>query len=156
MPLTEFFVRHGAKTEEQFLEAFPGAFLLGRYRGGTPSILHVDKDPEVTTTIGADEDCDFDFDDPTLDALHAVVTYHEGFRGWTVEDRETNFGTHVDGDRISAARPVLLADRAVIKPGGGLCELQFYTSATFYKRMAKSGITRSLQQKARREEGKSD
>ena len=100
MLLTEFFSRHGKLSQEEFLEAFAGAFLLGRRDQAAPYLLHITRNTEVKVVIGSDEDVDFDIDDPTLDAEHAVVVFHEGFKGWTLEDKASSFGTHVDGDRV--------------------------------------------------------
>jgi len=142
--LSQFFRDHGGRVRDEFLAEFDGAFILARFHGSPPTLSPLSRDPEKALTIGSDEDCDLDFDDPTLDAVHAVITYHPGFRGWTIEDKGTNFGTHVDGDRIGSERATLLADKGVIKPGGGLCELQFYASETLYDRIKKAGVTRSL------------
>lgn len=143
--LTEFFASNGFREKEDFLEQFDGAFVLGRFKNSPPYVLFVSKDPEKKITIGSDEDeCDFDVGDPTIDPIHAVVVYHKGFRGWTITDLGTSFGTHLDGDRITKDRSVLIPDGGKIKPGGGLTELQFYLSETLYKRMSKAGITRSM------------
>lgn len=146
MLLTEFFSRHGKLSKEEFLEAFAGAFLLGRREKAAPYLLHITRNTELKVVIGNDEDVEFDIDDPTLDARHAVVVFHEGFKGWTLEDKATSFGTHVDGDRVQPNQPVLLRDRSTIK-AGGMTQLQFYLSETLYGRMAKAGITRSMRTK---------
>jgi len=144
-PLTRFFRTYGGTSSEEFLGIFPGAFLLIRFKGGAPSLAHLPPEGTFKVTMGASEDCGLEFDgDPTLDEEHAIVAYHVGFSGWTIEDLETSFGTHVDAGRIIPKRPTLLQDRNVVKPGGGLTELQFYKSETFYTRMKKAGITRSL------------
>jgi hypothetical protein len=151
--LTQFFRQHGGLSEAEFHERFDGAFLLMRLGKTPPLVLFVPRDPERKVTIGSDEDCVLEsFTDPTLDAQHAVVSYHRGFRGWTVEDQGSEFGTHVDGDRVSAGRPILLQDRAVVKPGGGLTEVQFYLAETLYQRIKKAGVTASLRRLQKRKQ----
>ncbi len=146
--LTQFFRQQGGRPLEEFLEDFPGAFLMARHQKLPPLIVPLPKDPSFRLTVGSDEECDLDFDaDPTLDPVHLTITYHPGFRGWTVEDPGSSFGTHVDGERVSSGRTTLLSDRSQIKPGGGLTELQFYLAETLYGRMNKAGITRSLRRK---------
>lgn len=145
--LSRFFRTHGGKKREEFLEEFNGAFLLFRHQGAAPQLQYLPKRTDFKLQLGSEEDVGLEFDDPTLDPIHALFSYHEGFRGWTIEDLGTSFGTHVGTDRISAQRPHLLTDRVVIKPGGGLTEIQFYLADTLYQRMTKAGITRSLRRR---------
>ena len=146
--LKEFFVQFGPMPKDEFLEKFDGGFLLVRFRDSPPLVVSLERDPKFRLLIGSEEDCDLDFiGDPTLDPEHCKLVYHEGFKGWTVEDLDTSFGTHLDGDRLSASRPTLLRDRSVFKPGGGLTELQFYEAKSLQARIAQSGVTRSLKRK---------
>ena len=148
IPVAQFFVANGMLTEEEFLEKFKGAFLLTSHQGTPPMLYELSLNEDVNTTIGQDEDNnDIDFNDPTLDEQHAIVSYHTGFRGWTIEDLGTSFGTNVDGDRIGNNKATLLQDRVVINPGGGLTQLQFYLAKTLYDRMHKAGVTKSLRRK---------
>ncbi|MCO5166006.1 MAG: hypothetical protein M9894_06515 [Planctomycetes bacterium] len=143
--LTDFFREHAKTAKNEFLERFPGAFVLGRFRATPPVIVFLPAQDGVRVSAGAEEDCDIPFElDQTLDPIHVVVAYHPGFRGWTVtEEERTNFGTTIDGERLTPLRPLLLRDRQVVKLGGALSELQFYTSETLWTRMNKAGITRS-------------
>ena len=146
--LKEFFVQFGPMPKDEFLEKFDGGFLLVRFRDSPPLVVSLERDPKFRLLIGSEEDCDLDFiGDPTLDPEHCKLVYHEGFKGWTVEDLDTSFGTPLDGDRLSASRPTLLRDRSVFKPGGGLTELQFYEAKSLQARIAQSGVTRSLKRK---------
>lgn len=147
--LTQFFGAHASTDKETFLAQFPGAFLLGRFRSSPPQLLFVPRQEGLKVTIGADEDCDFSFElDQTLESQHATIAYHPGFRGWTVqEDQKTSFGTTIDGERLQSGRPLLLQDRQVIKLGGGMAELQFYSAETLWTRMNKAGITRATGKK---------
>lgn len=150
--LTQFFRQQGSRPREEFLEEFDGAFLLARFRGTTPLLVFLEKKEGFKMLLGSDEDCDWEFeDDPTLDPRHCEICYHPGFRGWTIEDFGSSFGTHVGNDRLNKERPTLLTDRSVIKPGGGLTELQFYVAETLYTRMTRAGITKSMTRKVKRE-----
>lgn len=147
--LTDFFREHAKTDKNVFLERFPGAFLLGRFRATPPLILFLPAQDGFRITAGAEEDCDFSFElDQTLDPIHVVVAYHPGFRGWTVtEEERTNFGTTVDNERLTPLRPLLLRDRQVVRLGGSLSELQFYSAETLWTRMSKAGITRTTKQR---------
>lgn len=149
LQLKDFFAAQGKSSKDDFLKQFPGAFLLGRFKASTPLLLFLPREDTLRVTVGADEDCDFPFElDQTLDPIHVVVTYHLGFRGWMVcEEERTNFGTQVDNERLGPGRPLMLSDRQVVKLGGGLSELQFYSSETLWGRMNKAGITRSIPKK---------
>lgn len=149
LELRTFFGAQAKSSKADFLKQFPGAFLLGRFKASTPVLLFLPREDTLRVTAGADEDCDFSFElDQTLDPIHVVITYHQGFRGWMVaEEDKTNFGTQVDGERLGEGRPLLLRDRQVVKLGGGLSELQFYTAETLWTRMNKAGITRSIPKK---------
>lgn len=149
LEMKDFLAVQAKRSKDDFLKEFPGAFMLGRFRLSTPVLLFLPREDSLRITAGGDEDCDFAFElDQTLDPIHVIVTYHPGFRGWTVaEEDKTNFGTQVDGERLGVGRPLLLQDRQVVKLGGGLSELQFYTAETLWTRMSKAGITRSLPKK---------
>lgn len=146
LQLKDFFAAQAKSSKDDFLKQFPGAFMLGRFRNSTPLLLFLPREDSLRVTAGADEECDFSFElDQTLDPVHVVVSYHQGFRGWTVtEEERTNFGTEIDGERLGPGRPLLLRDRQEVKLGGGLSELQFYTAETLWTRMNKAGITRSI------------
>jgi predicted component of type VI protein secretion system len=104
--------------------------------------------------IGSDEDMDLAFEeDQTLDALHASIAYHKGFRGWTIEDHETSFGTHVGDQRLQKGRAHLLQDRQEIRLGGGIVQMQFYLAETLWKRMNTAGITKGLKVQRRKDAG---
>lgn len=147
--LTQFFSEHAGAAKEEFLARFPGAFILCRFRGTPPQLMFLPRQDGLKLTVGSDEDCDFSFElDQTLDEQHAAIAYHPGFRGWTVcEEQKSNFGTTVDGERLTSGRPLLLQDRQVIKLGAGMAELQFYTAETLWVRMNKAGITKSVSKK---------
>lgn len=146
--LSQFFKLNGGRPEAEFLEEFDGAFVLTRSKGSVPLIVFLPREEGFKVGVGSDEDSDLDFEhDPTMDPNHCEVAYHTGFKGWTIEDLGSSFGTHVDSDRLGIKRPTLLRDRCKIQAGGGLTELQFYTAETIYTRMAKAGITRSLRRK---------
>lgn len=148
--LTQFFKQQGGRPRDEFLSDFPGAFLMARFRKTPPLIVILPKDPGFELTIGSDEESDLEFEgDPTLDPVHLHVAFHTGFRGWTVEDRGTSFGTQIDGERVAANRATLLSDGVAVRLGGGMTELQFYLPETLYSRMNKAGITRSLSRKRR-------
>mgnify|MGYP000195989220 CR=1 FL=1 len=144
--LTDFFRQHAKSGKDEFLARFPGAFLLGRFKNSTPQLLFIPAQEGLRVLTGSGEDCDFCFElDQTLDDHHVLVMFHTGFRGWTVqEEAKTSFGSSVDGVRLAVGRPLLLRDRQEIKLGGGLSELQFYSSETLWTRMNKAGITRSV------------
>lgn len=146
LKLKDFIGAQAKSSKDDFLKQFPGAFLLGRFKSTTPVLLFLPREDTLRVTVGADEDCDLSFElDQTLDPVHVVVAYHQGFRGWTItEETRTNFGTMIDGERLAAGRPLLLRDRQEVKLGGGLSELQFYTAESLWQRMSKAGITRSL------------
>jgi hypothetical protein len=153
--LKDFFTQNGGTPRDEFLESFNGGFLLVRFRETPPLVIFLPFGVEDHYVLGADEDADLDFiADPTLDDEHCKLVYHTGFKGWTIEDLETSFGTHLDGERMAPHRPTLLQDRSMIKPGGGLLELQYYTSAALQKRMADAGVTRSLRRRKQIEEEK--
>ena len=152
-PLKQFFHEFGAR-KDSFQETFAGAFLMVRFRDSPPEICYLPADEGFELTVGSDEDADLDFvADPTLEEQHCVIAFHTGFRGWTVEDKGTSFGTTVQGERIEAARPILLTDRDVIKAGGGLLQLQFYTSASLLARMNQAGVTRTMSRLQKRKLG---
>lgn len=153
--LKQFFHEFGS-LKDSFKERFPGGFLMVRFRTETPTICYLEPKEGFEIMVGSDEDVDIDFvADPTLEPEHCKVAYHAGFRGWTVEDLGTSFGTLLQDQRVDAGRPVLLTDRDVIKPGGGLLQLQFYSSASLFLRMNQAGVTRSLSriQARKRSEG---
>lgn len=156
-PLKQFFHEFGAR-KDSFQETFAGGFLMVRFRDSPAEICYLPPDEGFELTIGSDEDSDLDFvADPTLEESHCVVAFHPGFRGWTIEDQGTSFGTTVQGERIEAARPILLTDRDVIRPGGGLLQLQFYTSTSLMLRMNKAGVTRTMSRlQARKRAGEPD
>jgi predicted component of type VI protein secretion system len=140
--LSTFFAKYGATSKEEFLTEWPGAFLLVRAQGCPPGAIALAPTEGFKLTIGSDEDCDLAFEmDQTLDPEHATISYHVGFKGWNIEDHDTSFATHVDNERLLKGRPVLLQDRQVIKPGGGLIMLQFYLAETLWARMNKAGLT---------------
>ena len=142
--LKDFFRKFGASPN--FLEQFPGGFLMIRFRDTPPTVAYLKPEEGFSFKVGSDEDTDLDYlADPTLEPEHLVVAYHTGFRGWTVEDLGTSFGTLIQDERITAQRPVLLTDMDVVKPGGGLLQLQFYAAETLHKRMTKAGVTRRIQ-----------
>lgn len=148
--LTQFFKQQGGRPRDEFLSDFPGAFLMARFRKTPPVIVVLPKDPGFELTVGSDDPSDLEFEgDPTLDPVHLHVAYHAGFRGWTVEDRGSSFGTQIDGERVTANRATLLSDGVTVRLGGGMTELQFYLPETLYGRMNKAGITRSLSRKRR-------
>lgn len=148
IPLTRFFAEHGPSAQEEFISLFGGGFLLIRIKGAPPAAVFLPRQDGFTMKIGSDEDVDLSFEeDQTLDAQHATLLYHRGFRGWTIEDHETSFGTHVGKERLQKGRPHLLQDRDLIKLGGGIVEMQFYLAETLWKRMHKAGITKSLHKK---------
>jgi FHA domain-containing protein len=141
--LKEFFHSFGA--EKGLEETFPGAFLMIRFRNTPPLVAYLEPNEGFTCVVGGDEDADIDFMmDPTLEPLHCKIAWHTGFSGWTVEDLGTSFGTAVQDERIDASRPVLLTDKDVIKPGGGLLQLQFYAGKTLFARMTQAGVTRTV------------
>lgn len=147
--LTQFFNEHASSARDEFLARFPGAFILSRFRGTPPALVFLPRQEGLKLSVGSDEDCDLSFElDQTMDARHATIAYHTGFRGWTVsEDTKSNFGTTVDNERLGVGRPLLLQDRQVIKLGAGYVELQFYTAETLWARMNKAGITKSVAKK---------
>lgn len=143
--VTAFMKEHAAGGEEAFKKRFPGAFLLIRFRGSSPSLVYLPPDEGFSIVAGSDEDADLSFEtDQTLEPRHATFAYHTGFRGWTIQDDGTSFGTEVAGERVAKGRPLMLQDRAKIKLGGGLTEVQFYLAVTLWQRMSKAGITKSL------------
>ncbi|MCA8924135.1 MAG: FHA domain-containing protein [Planctomycetes bacterium] len=144
VPLAEFFKAHGGFTEERFLDKYDGAFLLLRYQGSPPAAFYLERRPDFSVSLGSDDECDLPFEmDQTLDARHATIAYHEGFRGWTIEDHKTEFGTFVGKQRIQQGRAHLIQDREVVKVGG-LMVMQLYTSAALWGRMSKAGITKRI------------
>ena len=150
VPLARFFAEHGPSVREEFLSLFAGGFLLVRIQGAPPGSVFMPRQEGFAMRIGSDEDADLAFEeDQTMDPLHATVTYHKGFRGWTIEDHETSFGTHVGDERLQKGRPHLLQDREVVRPGGGIVEMQFYLAETLWKRMHTAGITKSMKNKSR-------
>ena len=141
-PLRQLFSQEAGTTLEDFLSRYAGAFLLCRIQSLPPSWLRLIRTPHFKLTIGSDEDCDLALEmDQTLDPKHATVAFHEGFRGFTVEDHGTNFGTRIDDEPVSRDRAHLLSDRQVVQVGG-LVELQFYEAKTLWERMSQAGITR--------------
>jgi hypothetical protein len=149
--LTTFFRTHASLAKEVFAAQFPGAFVLARCASSPPLVIHLPAEDGFKIMIGSEEDCDVSFEiDPTLDPHHATIAYHAGFRGWTVEDHQTSFGTTVDAERLAAGRPLLLRDRQVVKVGGQ-SELQFYASDTLWARMSKAGITKSVKKQKKPE-----
>lgn len=153
--VTGFMKEHATGGEEAFKKKFPGAFLLIRFRGSSPSLVYMPPEEGFSIVCGSDEDVDLSFEtDQTLEPRHATFAYHTGFRGWTIQDDGTSFGTEVAGERVAKGRPLMLQDRAKIKLGGGLTEVQFYLATTLWQRMSKAGITKSL--KAAKDEGPSD
>lgn len=146
--LKRFFAEHGPSAKEEFLSLFGGGFLLIRFQGAPPGAVFLPRQEGFVLKLGSDEDMDLAFEeDQTLDAHHATIAYHKGFRGWTVEDHETSFGTHVGEERLSKGRAHLLQDREEIKLGGGMVQMQFYLAETLWKRMHTAGITKSLRKK---------
>lgn len=146
--LSAFFKEHAPNGAEAFQQKFDGAFLLGRFRGEQPRVMFIGREGQKPVRVGSDEDCEFEFElDQTLDPTHITVAWHSGFRGWTIQDDGTSFGTEVDGERVAKGRPLLLADRAKIKLGGGLSEIEFYLAQTLWARMKQAGITRGLKRK---------
>lgn len=140
--LATFFTKYGALSRDAFLAEFPGGFLLVRAQGEPPTAVPLEAKEGFRMVLGSDEDADLAYElDQTLDAEHAVITYHVGFKGWNIEDMGSSFATHVDNERLIPGRPVLLTDRAVIKPGGGLVQLQFYLAESLWERMSKAGLT---------------
>lgn len=140
--LSTFFKTYGGSSKEDFLAEFPGAFLLVRAQGQPPGAVHIEAQEGFRMVLGSDEDADLSYElDQTLDPEHAAITYHVGFKGWNVEDLGSSFATHVDDERLIEGRPVLLRDRSVIKPGGGLVQLQFYDAESLWERMSKAGLT---------------
>jgi len=147
VPLAEFFKEHGSFTEEDFLEKYDGGFLLLRYKGSPPAAFYLERAEGFTCSLGSDEDCDLAFElDQTLNAQHATIAYHEGFRGWTIEDHKTEFGTVVGKQRIQQGRAHLIQDREVVRVGG-LRVMQLYTSKALWGRMSKAGITKRMKSK---------
>lgn len=147
--MAAFFKEHAAAGAEAFASRFPGAFLLVRHKGVPPMVVHLPREEGFSVVAGSDEDVDLSFEtDQTLEPKHATFAYHTGFRGWTVQDDGSSFGTEVGGERIPKGRPLMLQDRAVIKLGAGLTEVQFYLSATLWDRMSKAGITKTIKPRA--------
>lgn len=141
--LKSFFHEFGAEGDLQ--KTFPGGFLMIRFRNTPPLVAYLPAEEGFECLIGSDDDADIDFMmDPTLEPEHCKVAWHPGFSGWTVEDLGTSFGTMIQDKRIDASRPVLLADKDVIKPGGGLLQLQFYAGKTLFARMSQAGVTRTV------------
>lgn len=152
--LRRFFAEHGPSAKEEFLALFPGGFLLIRMQGAPPGAVFLPRQEGFTLKVGSDEDMDLSFElDQTLDAHHATIAYHKGFRGWTVEDQETSFGTHVGDERLTKGRAHLLQDKDVIKLGGGIVQTQFYLGETLWKRMHTAGITKTLRKRQKGEAG---
>lgn len=147
--LSEFFREHVRSNREEFLARFPGAFLLGRFKNTQPRLLFVPRQEGIKVHAGSGEDCEFSFEeDQTVDENHVLITYHPGFRGWTVqEETKTSFGTYIDGERLTGGRPLLLADKQIIKIGGGLSEIQVYFAETLWARMSNAGITKRMAKK---------
>jgi hypothetical protein len=146
--LSAFLKEHAPNGAEAFQQKFDGAFLLGRFKGEQPRVMFLSRDAQKPVRVGSDEDTEFEFElDQTLDPTHVTIVWHPGFRGWTIQDDGTSFGTEVDGERVAKSRPLLLADRAKIKLGGGLSELEFYLAPTLWQRMKQAGITRGLRRK---------
>jgi hypothetical protein len=135
--------------KDDFLARYPGAFFCGRFKNLPPMILFVPRQEGIKVRAGSGEDCEFSFEeDQTVDENHITISYHLGFRGWTVtEETKTSFGTYVDNERLTGQRPLLLADKQVIKIGGGLSELQIYFAETLWTRMSNAGITKRLAKK---------
>ncbi len=144
-PLTAFLKQNAGLEKAAFLAQHPGGFLLGRFRNSPPFVIPLAADDGFGVTVGSDDECDVSLElDQTLDPNHARVAWHKGFKGWTVEDLGSSFGTAVDGERLAQGRALLLRDKQVVRLGGGLSELQFYTGATLWDRMRKAGVTKSL------------
>lgn len=141
--LKGFFHDYGAAAGLK--ETFPGAFLMIRFRNTPPLISYLPPEEGFSCLIGGDEDADIDFMmDPTLEPEHCKIAWHVGFSGWTVEDLGTSFGTSIQEERIDSGRPVLLTDKDVVRPGGGLLQLQFYAGDTLFARMSQAGVTRTV------------
>lgn len=147
VPLSVFFKEHGAFTEESFLEKYDGGFLLLRYKGSPPAAFYLQGKEGFEISIGSDEDCDLAFEmDQTMNGRHATIAFHPGFRGWTIEDHESNFGTYVGKQKIQQGRAHLIGNREVVKVGG-LMVMQLYTSKALWDRMSKAGITKRMKSK---------
>ena len=143
--LRSFFHDFGATPHQELATKFPGAFLMTSFRKTPPLISHLRRKEDFTLLVGSDDDADLEFMmDPTLEPEHCRIVWHTGFRGWTVEDLGTSFGTAVQGERLESSRPVLLTDKDVIKVGGGLLQLQFYAAETLFGRMTQAGVTRTV------------
>ena len=141
--LKGFFHEFGAETGLE--KTFPGGFLMIRFRNSPAMVAYLPPDEGFECLVGGDDDADIDYMmDPTLEPLHCKIAWHTGFSGWTVEDLGTSFGTSVQNERIDASRPVLLTDKDVIRPGGGLLQMQFYAGATLFARMSQAGVTRTV------------
>lgn len=144
VPLAVFFRKHGKYDKAKFLEEYDGAFLLLRYKGSPPAAVYLSREEGFTLSLGSDEDCDLAFElDQTLSASHATIAYHTGFRGWTIEDHNSEFGTFVGKERIQQGRAHMIQDRETVKVGG-LMMMQLYTSKALWSRMSKAGITKRL------------
>jgi len=151
IPLADFFREHGSTAKEDFLALFNGAFLLIREQQSPPVAVRLGREEGFKLVIGSDEDVDLPFEmDQTMDAEHVTIAYHPGFRGWTVEDHDTSFGTHIGEERLVKGRPTLLQDRQLLKPGGGLVEMQLYLAETLWRRMNTAGVTSRRRKKKKK------
>ena len=143
--LTEFLRDQAQLDEDEFLERWTGAFLLGRSAKIPPTLLAVPRDVDVVKTLGSDAGCDFAFpDDASLDPRHLEIQFHKGFQGWVVRDLKTQRGTRVQGETIATDRTHLLEDRAKVHPGQGETVLQIYLPETLYERLCGAGVTARL------------
>jgi Protein of unknown function (DUF3662)/FHA domain len=65
--------------------------------------------PPDGATIGRSRECDMVFDDAGISRLHAEL--RPSAAGWTIEDRGSTNGVHVNGERVHGARLLHAGDR---------------------------------------------
>ncbi len=74
------------------------------------------------TALGRAEDNTLVLDDPFVSAHHALVLWRE--ERWWLEDLESHNGTFLNGERLTAARPLTSGDRIRL----GETRLRFWES----------------------------
>jgi len=146
--LTSFFEQHRHSPRDLFLQQYNGAFLLSRSRQYPPKILFMPKVEGLEITLGTEDSCSLVFgEDSTVDGLHTLVTYHEGFKGWIIKDNNTRFGMSLNRERLNPHGIHLLKDREEIQLGRRLSRVQFYLAQTLYDRMENNGVIRLITNK---------
>jgi adenosine deaminase len=148
--LIAFFKAQAHLTEAQFLEAWPGAFLLGRSRDVAPTVLAVHRKPGAVVSIGSSEACDFSYpQDDTLAARHLEIEFHSGFDGWVAKDLQTETGTMLSGAPLTPGRAHLLEDKGLVAAGRADTHVQLYYPETLFARIGGAGVTSKLAKSAR-------